>query len=167
MSKYRTCTGCKFEGLPCGERDRMRDKTAGLGITSMKWKCDWRKPKFKPGDLVQVSIVTHYHGQDDEGRAHMSTDTFPGIFIQNAKVPSRAIVFIKPGTVGNGGDEEFYPSKDGIGFCRLPLSYIAGREGPPEHVCSHCQNPISILGHADHCDLGAPQEAQGFAMLLQ
>lgn len=157
MSKYRTCVGCKFEHLPCGAREQMRKKTARLGITSMKWKCDWRRVKFSPGDLVQVSIVTHYRGQDDEGRSHMTTDTFPGIFIQQAKVPSKAIVFIRPGALGNSG-EEFTPSNGGVGFCRLPVAYISARDGIPEHVCAHCQNPVSILGHADYCDLSGPRE---------
>lgn len=161
MSKFRTCLGCLFEKQACGERDKMRDKTAGLGITSMKWRCGWRRSKYRPGDLVNVSIVTHYWGQDDDGRAHMSTDTFHGVVIQVAAVPSKAVVFIQPGALGVHG-EAFQPSKDGNGFCRLPVAYLAPREGVPEAICAHCQNPVSLLGHAEHCDLSGGGDTDDF-----
>lgn len=119
----------------------------------MKWKCSWRRPKFRPGDLLNVSIVTRWEPMDDAGRSGFTSDTFPGIFIQTTSAPSKAIVFIRPGEIGVHG-EEFTPAKDGNGFCRLSMAYMSPREGVPEHVCIGCGNPTSVLGHADYCNHG-------------
>jgi hypothetical protein len=150
MGRYRTCVGCAFEGVACGERDKLRDAIAGLSVTSVKWKCEWRRPKFAPGDPVFVSIVTHW-GRDDDGVDHAELATFPGVYIDQAKAPSKAIVFIAPGTPSVQGETAFTPVRDGNGFCRLSQSYLTRREGVPDHVCDVCSNPVTLLGHADHC----------------
>jgi hypothetical protein len=150
MGRYRTCIGCAFEGMACAERDKLRDSLAGLGVTSVKWKCDWRKPRFLPGEPVFVSLVTRW-GRDEHGDDFASTDTFPGVFVQQAKAPSKAIVFIAPGALSVHG-EPFTPVRDGNGFCRLSQSYLSRREGVPDHICKYCSNPVAALGHADYCE---------------
>lgn len=147
--RYRTCLGCKFEGLPCGERDVMRAKVAGLGITSVKWKCDWRRPAFKPGDLVTVCILM-FEDPNDYGSYALSFENFDGIFIRDATGSTKKIVYIQPGTIGDE-DSPFDPKGGGTGFCKLPRAYIKPRDGVPEHVCEYCENPSRILGHQEHC----------------
>lgn len=146
--KYRTCYGCKFEGLPCAERAKMQAKVKGLGITSLKWVCDWKRPQFVPGEAVTAQIVIEPGFVDDYGHvARQETDTFPATVIQCVGV-SKILVYIQPGEIGPNG-YTFEPNNNG--FCKVPRTYVRHREGPPEHVCPKCSNPVRLLGHANYC----------------
>lgn len=158
MSKYRTCAGCLFEGKPCAERDKMRTRVAGLGITSMKWKCDWRRAAFKPGDPVRVRLIT-FSDNDDYGNYSYDTADYPGTFVQSLRGSTRLLVFILPGVIGEWADDAFEPKADGAGFCKIPRAYVSPTSGVPEHACPGCGNPSRLLGHADYCRFH-PQRAE-------
>ncbi len=52
MTAWRTCVGCHLQGKPCETRNDMRKPLKGLGVTSTKWKCHEREPRYRVGGPV-------------------------------------------------------------------------------------------------------------------
>ena len=139
---YGTCKGCLFEKTDCAERRRIGVKIKGLGITTMKWKCEWRKPAFSIGQPVSVTLIerTGY----PEGDYLYDFDAFvigmKGRRVQ-AYVPKNCQHIESP------GDFEF---KSG-GFVGLSMDHVRSREGMYEPVCEECRKTHRLDGHEDHC----------------
>lgn len=143
---YRTCIGCISEKQPCQARDKLRATLKGLGVTSIKWKCRARWPRFEVGDPVWALTVANTSGGevDDDGQA--LRDYFPAVAIRACG--TKMLVRIEPGAAGRGdfGDGvKFDPTHSG--YCKIPLSRISAREGEREQVCRYCEWPAS-KGHA-------------------
>lgn len=146
---YRTCVGCVHGTGYCHERERVRQKTAGLGITSLKWRCAWKRPTFRPGDLVWATTLCDW-GSGEEGDS-VSSD-YPATVIQN--FGSKLLVFIQPGVFESGiddGDYPFEPKNGGAGFCKITLQRIRKREGIRENVCHYCRQITRLQGHGEYC----------------
>lgn len=137
MVAYRTCTGCVLQGKPCDMRDAMRERVRGLGITSIKWKCIGRVPRFKVGDLAWAKTTT---GDGDDSL----TDLFPATVIR--VLGAKALVFIDGDALSRGNEAPF--EARGNGFCKMPLSRLEPRDGEPETICPACEWP-SFKGHQD------------------
>lgn len=130
MTFYRTCTGCLSQGKPCDTRNALRKRLAGIGVTSVKWKCADRKPVYQVGSPVWVDTVADNDDADYR-------DEFPGIVIDVGG--TRPLVFIDPGSLGRN-EREFVPN-NGRGFCRIPFSRLTAREGELEKICPSCNWP--------------------------
>lgn len=139
--RYMTCIGCKLADTDCPFRRKLRDKIAGLGVTSIRWKCDGRVPAFKPGDAVWART----YSSDPDGYEDRE-DHFPGHVVDTMQ--KRVLVFIPDGSVGSDG-VSFVARKNG--FCLLPYGRVTERDAPAEKICQHCQQPESA-GHGPHAD---------------
>ncbi len=139
MTAYRTCVGCALQGKPCVTRAAMREKLAGLGVTSIKWKCKSRLARFLVGDPVFAFTL----GCVEEGEAYM--DHFPAVVVEVKG--ANAIVFIESGAAGLE-DVPFEPKGSGNGFCKIPLSRLREREGERETICPSCGWPAR-KGHQE------------------
>ena len=142
MTFYHACTGCELQGMPCDMRENLRSKLAGIGVTSIKWKCALRTPRFKVGQPVWANVYVATEGSEEDGR-YVKAD-FPGTVCR--LVGSKALVFIKPEARSDCDDYEFQPK--GNGFCKIPLSRLKPRDGEAETICPSCEQPAS-LGHID------------------
>lgn len=146
MTFYRTCTGCEKQGQPCETRDALRAAIKGLCITSIKWKCADRTPRFKVGDPVWARTVAggdQYH-DSDEGPIW---DDFPGHIVKD--YGNTLIVYIADQAPGKefGGEDipvTFQPRSNG--FCKIPLSRLKEREGERVEICRSCELPAPY-GH--------------------
>jgi hypothetical protein len=117
---YRTCIGCVSERQPCSIRKRVKASVAGLGITSVKFKCATRSDLYAKGDQVWAKTVDSY---DPDG----STDWFPGVVVK--MIGSRVVVFIAPDASGEEGSS-FDPHSEG--FCKIPASRVRPRNTQEE-----------------------------------
>ena len=132
VTAFRTCTGCILQGQPCEARATLREKLKGLGITSVKWRCTHRTPKYQIGDPVWASTIADTTDADIR-------DDFPGLVIENAG--NMHLILIEPGVRGQD-DAEFIPSGNGSGFCKIPLSRLRPRnDADREKICSSCKWP--------------------------
>lgn len=138
---YRTCQGCLFEHEVCAAKEAVRKKLAGIGVTSLKWRCKVRRHRFEIGDPVWALTVESKSEYDDYGELYR--DHFPAHVIRHCG--SKALVFIQPGAKGRSGDDGEFQSE--TGFCKLPISRLSKREGQRENVCKGCERPES-MGHA-------------------
>ena len=62
MPYLRTCYNCKLASAPCERRDAVKAQIKGMGITSIKFKCDQREPLFAVGQRVSVTWPVSYGG---------------------------------------------------------------------------------------------------------
>jgi hypothetical protein len=147
---YRTCTGCIFGAGYCHAREAVKAQVAGLGVTSLKWKCKWKRLAFNPGDAVFVETI----GYQPEGDEDAYISKWPATVIQ-AK-GSKLICFIEPGALDDG-EVPFEPKAHGNGHVKVPLSRVSPRDAVREHVCDFCKRIARLAGHEDYCR-HAPQE---------
>jgi hypothetical protein len=147
---YRTCFGCVYGSGTCQVRDAVKTQVADLGVTSIKWKCKWKRLAFNPGDAVYVETI----GYEPEGDEDVYISKWPATVIQ-AK-GSRLICFIEPGAL-NDGEVPFEPKAHGNGHCKVPMSRVSHRDAIREHVCDYCKRIVRLAGHEDYCR-DAPQE---------
>lgn len=142
MTLYRTCVGCLSDKSPCVARDDLRERLKGIGVTSIKWKCKDREPRFVVGDPIWA-LTVEGQGSDHQEGGEPYRDYFPGTVIRDCG--SKLLVYIAPGSPGRDGEEySFAPS--GNGFCKITLSRISKRDGERETICKACELPAS-KGH--------------------
>jgi hypothetical protein len=139
---YRTCFGCIHQGKPCTERDAVRERLRGLGVTSVKWVCNSRIVGFGAGDPVWVDTVSGYSHVSQDGDERPPRDRFAGVVISVGA--TKAAVYIRPGTPGEDTECEFEPQSNG--FCSIPFKRLTVRAGEIETICKYCGWPSSA-GH--------------------
>lgn len=66
MTYYHKCKNCAVDVKSCERRKNIRQSIQGLGITSLKFKCEDRIPLFRVGQRVEFSW-TYY---DEDMRDH-------------------------------------------------------------------------------------------------
>lgn len=139
MTVFRTCTGCKYQPGPCGPRDVLKAAIKGLRITSVKWRCSARVPRFVPGDPVWAETVADKAPEFPE---EVYRDDFPAIFVEARG--SNGLVFIE--TAAPAREEEhvcFVAEKPGA-FCSIPLARLKPRDAAKQRVCAYCSMPESL-----------------------
>lgn len=143
MTVYRTCYGCCLRGKPCDRRDTVAKAIKGLAVSSLKFQCFSRTPVYAVGTPVWLKTVYDMDGDSDENG--IPVDYYPGHVVQD--LGSRALVFVKPGSLGRDDGDLAFVSKNN-GFCRVSLKKLSRREGPVEAVCPDCTLPASA-GHLE------------------
>ena len=143
MTAYRTCIGCIHQGAPCEARDRVRATLKGFGVTSIKWRCPDRQPRYRVGDPVWALTVAQINGGEYDERGNPIRDYFPAVVVDPGKKPTKALVSIDPGAAGRGdfGDGIIF-DVNSSGFCNIPLSRLQPRDGEREEICKYCCNPV-------------------------
>lgn len=150
MTVYRACWGCVSDGSTCPTRAAVRDQIRGLGVTSIKWRCKDRVPKFKIGDAVWVRTVSDMASSIDDNGETIFGD-YPGhvVDIRGSKI----LIHIPAGAFPrNEDDYPFSPSShSGHGFCKVPFARVTARDSDREEICPQCSLPASqghISGYA-------------------
>lgn len=144
MTAYPTCTGCALRGKGCERRKAVRHQIAGLKVTSIKFKCDERRPVYERGQLVWARTHDGTDERYDDGSRFF--DDFPAVVVGEAS--GKPLVFIETGAEGEEQGSKFKPV--GWGMCKVSLKWLKPREGEPETLCKHCDMP-SRLPHREHC----------------
>lgn len=151
MTHYRTCAGCIHAGPTCETRKAVKRQLAGLGVTSIAWRCKERESRFQPGDPVWCDTVCDYGAPIEEWEDEPKRDWYPGVVIR--MLGSKAIVYIAKDAAGQylGADHPFTPKGGGEhGFCKIPISRVRERDGTPDMPCDWCDLPAS-RGHMEGC----------------
>jgi len=71
---YAPCFNCAADKSTCPRREGVRKGIAGLGVTSVKFKCTTRVPRFHVGQRVEFD----WRYFDEDGRGDGYTATFNG-----------------------------------------------------------------------------------------
>ena len=151
MTVYRTCRLCTVEKDKCPHKAVIKGAISGLGITSIKHKCNFYSPPFKPGQpvIARTYIDGEQHQEWDEA---MSNADFPAIFIK--QTGSKALVHITPGAFCIDELVQFTPVKNPKGFCRLTFDRLKEREGAEfVEICENCDGPKNTPYDLKKCNV--------------
>jgi hypothetical protein len=111
MTHYATCVGCAFSG-DCDKRRDMQASIKGLGITSLKFRCDKRRDEFQPGDAVWFEFVVDGGYSPFRGE-YVIRRRFPGHVI--SQISKRVLGYVKPGVMCSEDRYPFEPMHGGVG----------------------------------------------------
>lgn len=148
---YRTCFGCVHGAGACQVREAVKAQVSGLGVTSLKWKCKWKRLAFQPGDAVFVETI----GYQPEGEEDFYLGSYPATVIQIKG--SKLICFIEPGVEDETHGIPFEPKNNGNGHVKVPMARVTKRDAIRESVCGYCNRITRLVGHEDYCR-DAPKE---------
>lgn len=147
---YQTCVGCAFGTGACQAREKIKAHVKGIGVTSIKWRCKFRRPVYLPGEAIWVNLFVGMEDHGDSwGREEAAFADFPGTVIRLRG--SKAVVFVSPGTMSDGEEYLFEPTKGGNGHVKIPISRTRRRDAIREHVCPACESIVRFSGHEDYC----------------
>jgi len=137
MTVYRTCRICiKRKG--CDIKSEIGKKISGLGITSIKHKCDSYTPPFSPGEHVIATTYCDLDVGDECGELHNSK--FNAVFIEQSG--TKALVWIKPRESDIYDDVQFTPMKNNRGFCKLTFDRLEkATDIKFTPICKVCYGP--------------------------
>ena len=149
MTVYRTCRLCTVEKDKCPHKAVIKGAIVGLGITSIKHKCNFYSPPFKPGQpVIARTYIDNEVGYDGD----IENADFPAIFIK--QVRTKALVLIKPGVSCIDGDAQFTPMKNKRGYCKLTFDKLKAREGVPfVEICENCEGPKNTPYDLKKCNV--------------
>ena len=142
MTHFPTCLGCVRAPEACESFARLKEAIAGLGVTTIKWRCADRAAAYVPGSPVMVMTYSWSERDPDEPDSlRFALRPYPGVFIK--KAGTKGVCFIKPGEL-SADDYEFpfvpKASVTGKGFIKARLALISPREGAAIDValCETC-----------------------------
>lgn len=144
---YGTCKGCLFGDGQCAERRKMTEKIKGLGITTMKWRCKWRRPAFTIGQAVSVSLI------DNENDEFEPYSEYFDAFVVGMK--GRRVLAYIPEYARKGKDVVL---RNENGFVGLSMDHVKPRDAASEPICKECQKAYRLDGHEDYCGHATPEQ---------
>ena len=134
MTYMRTCYNCKLATLPCERRDDVKAQIKGMGITSIKFKCDQREPLFAVGQRVSVTWPVSYGGGGEDYECGL--ETWPATVVSE-RAP-RFLICVDDVESDCGTPMADY-MKAGP-FAKVPASRLEPLDEPPGEVCTMCHN---------------------------
>lgn len=147
---YQTCRGCVHGDGFCQARENVKAHVKGLAITSIKWKCSWRRPIYHPGDAVWANLFADMEPHDDGwGGDRPVFRDFPAVVIK--MVGSKVLLFVEPDAFDEYEEYQFEPKKGGNGYVKIPISRTRARDAGREPVCAGCTQLVRLKGHEDWC----------------
>lgn len=143
---YVNCRGCIVDHETCVFRKMLRDRLLGTGVTSVRFKCAARKPKFSPGDRVRVTWP--FYEQDEE---YPEDVTFLATVIREHR-PGRYQIRVDPGLSYSHGEEWADKTAENLksrGYAIVSMTRLESHDEQSRVVCQHCAR---VEGITDNCE---------------
>jgi hypothetical protein len=145
-SFYATCRNCGVDRHTCERRAQVRAGVKGLGLTSIKFRCDMRRPLYHPGQRVEVTWK--YYPADWEYDEGYSLETWPATVIQETKKGFLISVDDVPSSCD-------LPAREYIKNENLYCNVVAGKLSPlteeDRPICAHCKSALNTDGTVTGC----------------
>jgi hypothetical protein len=136
MTSYRTCRNCAFEREDCDRRATVAAGIKGLGITSLKFGCTLRQPKFRPGQRVEVTWT--YYDPDAYWEERACLESWPATV---ARETSKGfLIVVDDVESGTGLPAREYVKSENL-FCNVAAGKLKPLNEPDRKVCGFCHNP--------------------------
>lgn len=140
---YTNCRGCTVNTSTCAHRAKIRESLAGLGLTSIKFKCPDRKPQFSRGNRVLVTwTLVGRPYQTSEGYDYANeVVSFKATVIEEKK-PGRFLIRVDDGASHDCGDDFVAPDcLSGNGFASVGFQKLQSLNEFNKRVCDLCNSP--------------------------
>jgi len=133
MTHYANCFNCAVDKTTCRRRATIHDAIKGVGITSVKFTCDYRQPMFAAGQRVHFDWNIFDSEIGDSGE----TVTFAGTVL--AEKGSRFVIQVDAGTDIDGNypvDDTF--TKNDVRIVKARPANMRASDEPSRIVCAVC-----------------------------
>ena len=157
MTYYRPCFNCASDRKTCPTAARIRAGMAGLGITSVSFKCAERRPKFMPGDRVTVTWPVYPEDWRYEDGASM--ECWPATVASEAG--KKFIIKVDDVDSDHDTPAREYVKSQSL-YCKVSASKLTPLDEPARTVCLLCGE----VGGAGFAGCGAANGDGRFLMGL-
>lgn len=140
MTHYRTCKHCLREKGDCSVRDGIRSKIKGIGLTSVKFKCNERVELFIPGQRVTVGFPVYYDGEGN-------LECWPATVINKTDKG----FLIRVDEVESDHETPFAEFFQTGPYCNVNPSRLDPLDEPSRLICLACGNPAKADGSGNDC----------------
>lgn len=147
MTYFRPCFNCATPRKECATAKRITAGLRGLGVTSIKFNCPDRKPKFTPGQRVSVSWLIHDGDTYDESLWDLHT--WPATV--SCESGSKFVVRVDDVDSDLDLPVREYVNSPNL-YCKVSASKLAPLDEPPQPICKRC-GEIGGLGYTGCFDL--------------
>ncbi len=147
MTYLRPCFNCATPRKECENARRIIVGLRGLGVTSVKFNCPDRKPKFEPGQRVSVKWTVfppEYEFGDD-----YADETWPATV--SCESGNKFVIRVDDVPSDFGTPAREYVKSHTL-YCKVSASKLTPLDEPPEDICTRC-GEIGGLGFAGCFDL--------------
>lgn len=145
---YHQCRGCTVNRDTCDRLSEIKSTLKGLGITSIKFKCSDRTPKFVVGNRVLVTLP-FYEVYGPQGETDTYLIDFKGTVICERKTRGNYKVKIDDGPDADDGN---YSSPDDLksetGYVAVKGEHVSPLNEFDRIVCEVCE---AVDGHEINC----------------
>lgn len=104
MTYLAPCNGCRFQKSTCARRDQIKSGIKGLGITTLKFRCNERTPLYSTGQ--RIAFPWRVYGDADYYDQVDKVDlVFHGTIVGETDRGNRYIVLVDAGPCVAGEEE--------------------------------------------------------------
>lgn len=133
MTYFKPCFNCATPRKECETAKRLSAGLKGLGVTSVKFNCADRKPKFAPGQRVSVSWLVHDGGGYDE--SPWDLHTWPATV--SGESGNKFVIRVDDVASDLDLPVREYVTNDTL-YCKVSASKLAALGEPPQPICKRC-----------------------------
>ena len=144
--RYLTCRNCGVDRSTCARREEIRVGVKGLGLTSIKFRCDARKSLYHPGQRVEVTWK--YFAPDSHWDEGPSLETWPATVVQETKKGFLIAVDDVPSS--NDLPAREYIKSDSL-YCNVTSGRLAPVDEPDRRSCEYCHSIENADGTVTGC----------------
>lgn len=152
MTYFRPCFNCATPRKECATAKRMTAGLRGLGVTSVKFNCPDRKPKYAPGQRVSVSWLVHDGGAYDE--SPWDLHTWPATV--SGESGNRFVIRVDDVASDLDLPVREYVRSDNL-YCKVSAAKLAPLDEPAQPICKRC-GEIGGLGFTGCMDLNGDNQ---------
>ena len=120
MTYMHTCVGCATLSKDCDYRKVVQSAIKGLGISSLRHRCQHRADLYQPGEIVEALLPEWLSRDCPDIEDEPPMRWFQATLIQQNG--TKATIFVAPDTWSLDSLGQFCTS--GIGYAKAPLSRI-------------------------------------------
>lgn len=146
MSFYRTCRNCILEKLSCDRRASVAEKIKGAGLTSVTFRCETRRPLYRPGQRVEVSWTVP--DMDGEYGLEATLERWPATVANESK--KGFVIVVDDVDSDYGTPARGYIKSDSL-YCNVSAVKLRPLDEPDRAACSYCGSVANADGSVTGC----------------
>lgn len=143
---YLTCRNCAVDRNTCARRAEVRAGIKGLGLTSIRFRCDLRQPLYRPGQ--RVAVTWKYAPPDWDWHDGLSLETWPATIVQETK--KGFLIAVDDVPSDNDLPAREYIKNDSL-YCNVTAGKLAPLVEPDRRTCGYCNSVENADGTVTGC----------------
>ena len=143
---YLTCRNCAVDRSTCERRAHVRAGIRGLGLTSIRFRCDARVPLYRPGQRVEVTWK--YYPPDWDHYEGYSLETWPATVVHESK--KGFVIAVDDVASDNDLPAREYIKNENL-YCNVVAGKLKALDEPDRRTCEVCRSAENADGTVTGC----------------